>query len=89
MKTQNANGDITEAKIAPNSTVIAPPGTIWMVENTGKVDLQVLVVIGCEKPGIMVYEGWNASKPAVTMDVMAWNQQCPPPLDPTELRVIT
>jgi len=73
--------------------MIPPPGTIWMVENTGKVEnLKVLVVIGCHQPGIVFYDSWamaNKSKPTAVLDVMPWNEQCPPPLDSSKLIVIT
>lgn len=50
-------GKVSEAAITVNSTMIAPPGTIWMVKNTGKVtDLKVLVVIGCHQPGIHFFD---------------------------------
>ena len=74
--------------IAQNSTIIGPPGTIWMVENTGDVDLQVMVVIGCNKPGILFYESWKDSEPTSTLDVMPWNSQCPPALKEDEITVV-
>ena len=68
------------AAIGPNSTVIAPPGTVWQVENTSADrDLQVLVVIGCRQPGIAVHESWEPAAAAPMQAVMSWNKQCPPP----------
>ena len=72
--------------------MIAPPGTIWMVENTGEVeDLKVLVVIGCHQPGIDFFDSWstaNISRPATVLDVMPWNTQCPPPFDNSHITKI-
>ena len=88
-RTMATDGRLTETPITVNSTMIAPPGTIWMVENTGDVDLKVLVVIGCHQPGIYFFGGWNSTDKAETeLPVMPWNQQCPPPLGKDELTVI-
>ena len=88
MRTVGTGGGVSEATITVNSTVIAPPGTVWMVENTGDVDLQVLVVIGCGIPGINVFENWTVADPSVEMKVMSWNEQCPPPLSSSVLTVL-
>lgn len=83
VRTLGAGGAVHVAAIGPNSTAIAPPGTVWQVENTSPDrDLQVLVVIGCRQPGIAVHESWEppAAAAAVPMQaVMSWNKQCPPP----------
>lgn len=89
VRTQTATG-LQDAPISVNSTVIAPPGTIWMVENTGTEDLKVLVVIGCRHPGISFFNSWNASvAPETELEVMPWNVQCPAPLGSNEITVIT
>lgn len=75
-------GELFESPIRENSTVIAPPNTVWMVENNGDELLQVLVVMGCHQPGIDFFppDGLNSSGSAATdiLKVMPWNKQCPP-----------
>lgn len=93
MRTLSADGGtVSEALITVNSTMIAPPGTIWMVENTGEAeDLKVLVVIGCHQPGIDFFDSWataNISKPALVAHVMPWNTQCPHPLNNSQITVL-
>lgn len=86
VRTMGRSG-MEEEAITVNSTVIAPPLTVWQVENTGKEDLQVLVVIGCRRPGITFFPSWNSTKADTAAHrVMPWNAQCPPAMGPGTLK---
>ena len=54
---------------------------LLQVENTGRGDLQTMVVIACPNPNIYTYETWDAAGPSEYMYPMKWNAQCPPVLE--------
>jgi hypothetical protein len=88
VRTRGRDGSVTEHAVGANDTMIAPPGTVWQVENTHRrKDLRVLVVIGCGRPGISFFSTWNDTSPTL-LPVMPWNQQCPPPLPAAALRQV-
>lgn len=79
-------GKVTVVDLRVNSTVIAPPNTVWQVENNdAKETLKLLVVIGCPVPAISVYKydfflNYDEQQKATrsTVSPMPWNIECPP-----------
>lgn len=67
--------------MGPHLTPALTLGVVMQVENTGRGDLQTMVVIACPNPNIYTFDTWNITGPQSYLYPMAWNAQCPPILE--------